>query len=538
MKQIKYSILIAGLLSIIFVSCSDWLDVPVEGRSTSGELFETGDGYRSALHGLYKNMVTDDLYGANLQFGLVDFFSNQYSLNVPTADLNSTVLIAAGKREYNNKDLRPQLDQLWLKAFNVIASANNLIQNIEGESNDKFSQGEIEKNTILGEAKAVRAFLHFDMLRLFAPAPVNDDSRVYIPYITDFPNTQAPQITVKETMGKIIADLEEARALVKTFDETPLGLSASVSGNARFYNELSYGMEGAADKSKVDEFFLGRGYRFSYWAVTALLARVYQYNGTYDPTSLDKAKAYAEEILNATFSGAQSTTYSPFKDENFAFSWDEQPEQMRDIRMVGNLIMGLYRDNEMENKLSTLEAQFPRVKQSPAQYNLCVINKNGQDIFKTTGGVDESETDIRAKRLIYEPSGSYGNPLSTKWYIKEKDTKERDRTINIFPLLRTSEMRYIIAECEARKNNFAGAYEILNTMREKRGLREYKLPVQNSFDGFVKDLVREGQREWISEGQLFYLYKRLNAGVKRDNGTVVPFTNAESVLPIPIDETR
>ena len=162
MKQIKYSILIAGLLSIMFVSCSDWLDVPVEGRSTSGELFETGDGYRSALHGLYKNMVTDDLYGANLQFGLVDFFSNQYSLNVPTADLNSTVLIAAGKREYNNKDLRPQLDQLWLKAFNVIASANNLIQNIEEESNDKFSQGEIEKNTILGEAKAVRAFLHFE----------------------------------------------------------------------------------------------------------------------------------------------------------------------------------------------------------------------------------------------------------------------------------------------------------------------------------------------------------------------------------------
>ena len=41
------------------------------------------------------------------------------------------------------------------------------------------------------------------------------------------------------------------------------------------------------------------------------------------------------------------------------------------------------------------------------------------------------------------------------------------------------------------------------------------LPTQASLDGFLKDLVREGQREWISEGQLFYLYKRLNFEVKR-----------------------
>ena len=73
-------------------------------------------------------------------------------------------------------------------------------------------------------------------------------------------------------------------------------------------------------------------------------------------------------------------------------------------------------------------------------------------------------------------------------------------------------------------------------MRERRGLTGQPLAVKSTFGDFQKDLVREAQREWISEGQLFYLYKRLGADVKRDDKTVKPFTKSESVLPIPTDE--
>ena len=100
----------------------------------------------------------------------------------------------------------------------------------------------------------------------------------------------------------------------------------------------------------------------------------------------------------------------------------------------------------------------------------------------------------RSTRLIYEPKGSYRNFLSTKWYVKERNTMERDRTVTILPLLRTSELRYIVAECMARKGDFEGAYGLLNTMREHRGLNDYKLPTQTTWGDFVKDLVREGQR--------------------------------------------
>ena len=115
---------------------------------------------------------------------------------------------------------------------------------------------------------------------------------------------------------------------------------------------------------------------------------------------------------------------------------------------------------------------------------------------------------------------------------------ERKRTLNIFPILRTSEMRFIIAETLARNNEFDKAYEILNEMRRNRGLRNGDLTTPTSLEGFLKDLVREGQREWISEGQLFYLYKRLNFNVKREDGTLAPFKKEECVVPLPIEELK
>ncbi len=536
MKGITY---MATAITIVMTltGCNEWLDVPVEGKSTSKELFEKGDGYRSVLHGLYINMAEDVLYGKNLQCGLVDFFSNQYNVNVRHEDLSSTALIAAGKRDYQNKDLRPEIDKMWMAAYKCIGAANDLIQNVGGENAGKFAQGEMEKSLILGEAKAVRAYVHLDMLRLFAPAPKDDDGGVYVPYITHFPNTLAQHMKTSEVLDAVIKDLEEARELVKPYDLSTRGNEANTSGRARFYSEFEYGTGIYANRQDLDEFFVGRGYRFSYWAITATLARAYQYKGAYDDTFYDKAKQCAEEIINSEVTVEDKKKYYPFKEERFdGFFYAERPEDARDVRMVDNLIMGVYRDNVRLGLISNMLAQYPRKKAVVAQDQLFIVNTEGQDIFKTVDNIDESARDIRCTRLLYVPDGAYKTNLSVKWYVKENDLVERDKTLSIFPLLRTSEMRYIIAETEARKSNFAAAYKIINDMREHRGLGTSPLAVKSTFGDFQKDLVREAQREWISEGQLFYLYKRLGADVKRDDKSVKPFSKAEAVLPLPTDE--
>ncbi len=530
------NILLTGaiLTTMLFSSCKKWLDVSVDGQSTSEELFEIGDGYRQALNGVYAELSTPTLYGRELQWGILDFFSNQYKIDVPETDLSSPLYLAAGKREYKHKDLLPVIDKIWLQAYKTIASANNIIKNISGEKANKFEKGKMEQDLILGEAKAVRAFIHFDMLRLFAPAPVLDDEQVYIPYVTAFPNTAAPHIKTREVLEKIIKDLEEARALVKPFDVSKLGQSAIVTGNARFYNELIFGMEGYSDKSKVDRFFLGRGYRLSYWAITALLSRVYQYNSFYIAEDLEKAKTYAEEVLNLEVADANKGKHAPFKNEDFnGFKFIDNPEQMSDIRMVSTLIFAGY--NEKEQQAAGLDGFFPREKNF-GRSNLFIVDKDGQNIFKTTEGTDEADKDIRAKRLLYTPQGAFNQSISTKWYVNKDRADNRNRTITILPLMRTTELRYILAEYYAEKGDFAQAYDIINKMREARAL-DTKLTQKSSKEEFLDDLVREAQREWISEGQLFFLYKRLDHKLIRRNGERKAFSKEESVLPIPAGES-
>lgn len=516
-------------------SCNNWLDVPVDGKFTAKELFTTGDGYRSALNSLYKNMGAPVLYGKNLQFGILDFFSNQYDMSTSYMESYSSELQAAGKRDFEEPNLRRTIDHIWLSAYKIIAAANDLAGHIEQEDNNKFAGGEAERKLIWAEAKAIRAFLHFDMLRLYAPAPVNDTRQPYIPYNVTFPETQGRRLPVKEVLDLIIKDLEEAKILAQKYDSSPEGMIGITSGDARFYNDFPHGFPNVPNpKDHIDAFFQTRGCRFNSWSITALLARVYQYYIPYDQNMTEKAKTSAKEVIELTLTGGYDSKIFPFKDEWFNFKYIDNPEMMRDIRMVSNLIMALHNEKQLE--MAMLENSFPRDRgRGLSISNLPKVNL-AQDIFKTTEGVDEFNTDMRAQRLLYQPEGMWNVKLSTKWYIKKDEQEELKRTIRLIPLIRTSELRYIIAECEAVQGNYAEAYRIVNEMRSNRML-ETPLPVKNTLEGFIKDLVREAQREWISEGQLFYLYKRLNAPVKRSETVTEPFKNEECVLPLPAKET-
>ena len=186
MKIYLQIILLFSLLSL--GSCKDWLDLQPEGQATSDELFTTGDGYRSVLAGIYQAMASKNLYGVELQFGIVDCMSRQYTWNWNYNEQGPDMYKIAREFDYYNSSLRPTIDNIWKDGFNVVANANNLIQNLDGASPDLFAGGEPERRMILGEAYACRALMHFDLLRLFAPAPVHDEGEQRVPYVEDYPN--------------------------------------------------------------------------------------------------------------------------------------------------------------------------------------------------------------------------------------------------------------------------------------------------------------------------------------------------------------
>jgi len=283
----KNIILLFTLLSFTLTSCNDWLDVTPSDTVEETELFKTGDGYRNALNGVYSNLSTNEMYAQEMTWGFLDVLAQYYYDR--KLYRKGYYYLYARKYDYDNKFVKGTLDAIWQKAYKSIANCNNLLQNIETEDASCFAGGEIEKNMIAGEALALRAFLHFDMLRLFAPAPINDDGNVYIPYCDTYPSILKAPETVNSCLEKTINDLLKAKTLIAGFDTIPEHIDWL---STRVRIEAVGGQE--SDRMPDDLFYAYRGFRMNYYAVTAILARVYSYAG-----KLENAYKEAEEVCDA-----------------------------------------------------------------------------------------------------------------------------------------------------------------------------------------------------------------------------------------------
>lgn len=527
MRIVKKIMIAVSYLSI--ASCANWLDLKPENQATGDLIFGAGDGYRSALNGIYKNMGERNLYGVELQFGIVDCMSRQYTLTKNSGGNGGVEekYVAAREFDFQNNTIITPIETIWKAGFNVIANANNIIQNIKDEPESKFSKGEMERSLIMGEAYACRALMHFDLLRLFAPAIVNDDNRNYVPYVDKYPNIQADGIPVKEFINKVIADLKLALELTRDFDMSTFGQGGSSSGNARFKNDFDYGWGNDDLPGYQEDFFKGRGYRLSYYAITALLARVYQYAGM-----RDEAFEAAKTVLEFKAVAYDNSSHDMFSREDFGgFQWETNPEYYRDLKATASLIFGVHNGKAYDS--NSLGSFFMKRTDGMNAGNWLTFDLSGQKIFVNSANIDENATDIRSTKLVFMADN--WKPISGKWYPSD-DKKLRDDNLTIMPIIRATEMRYIMAEEYALRGQFTEAYDIINKIRQNRGL-ETPLETKGTYSDFEIDLVGDARREWMSEGQLLYLYKRLNFKVDLGNGITRPLLRGESMLPIPLNQT-
>ena len=104
---------------------------------------------------------------------------------------------------------------------------------------------------------------------------------------------------------------------------------------------------------------------------------------------------------------------------------------------------------------------------------------------------------------------------------------------NIIPVLRFPESYYIAAESIFDKDP-ARAIEIFNSAVDARNNQALELTAGISKEAFIDALVSEYRREFIAEGYLVYVYKRLNLPI-RINGTTVDH-NQRLVMPLPDNE--
>jgi hypothetical protein len=239
--------LIGAILCLSYSACKKFVEVaPPSTELIAATVFTNDEKATAALVSIYSRIME----------GVSGFASGGSQSYTELGGLSSDELInysvAASREEFYTNALSPSnptLTAVWNQTYQYIFQANAVLEGLSASSG--VTPG--TKKQLEGEAKFIRAFLHFYLLNYWGN----------IPYVTSTDyrtNALLPRLGSTEVYQKIITDLTQAENLLT---------ETYVSGSERV--------------------------RPNKWTAAAFLARVYLYDQQWD-----KAASEASLVINAT----------------------------------------------------------------------------------------------------------------------------------------------------------------------------------------------------------------------------------------------
>lgn len=475
-------IIYIGLFCLFVTSCNKWLTIEPTDQISEGELYSNADGYHNQINGVYRALGSASLYGRELTWGIVDVLGQSYYLSTNNIHTDMNAHFYASSYNYKNIYVVPSIARFWEDMYNAIANCNDIIDHAEKADTMMFFNKGAERDLILGEAYALRAMLHLDILRLFAPAPIKNSSEKLIPYVTVFPTRIPVPMDTKEVMKNIIADLEKGEQLTAGYDVSNQGIILTTSYRLESYNS-----------NNNQRFTSNRGYRLNHYAIKALIARACMYAG--DQTNKEKALKYAEELI----------LLNKFK---FTSSYNFG---MGNIKLYDDVIFALH-----SNKLNDIYSYINK------------DNELGLTIISFSDVFGNDTKDLRSQQWFYDES--YRRYLPLKILHRDGSGGKEVYNNRMLPMLRISEMYYIAAECLFESNK-EKAVSYLKAVKTGRSANSNISDVQNQ-SAFNQLILDDARREFMCEGQIFFFYKRLNLPIRIENNKE-KILDQEFVLPIP-----
>ena len=472
--------------AVLSQSCTSWLDITPEAQVNDKKIFSTPQGVKDVLNGIYITASGEKLYANNLLFGFTDVLAQYYAIPDETHEFAQLA-----KYQYKDVNISPKIDEMWLELYFCIANCNILLERLE-EVGPDFFEDERTYYILHGEARALRAFFHFDLLRLFAPSYKADPGYTAIPYITKYSNKVSPQKTVSEVIDSVIVDLKAAVTDLEGRDPIFDPLYQATTGS-----DMYMWTQPMPDRN---EFLSYRGFRLNYYAVNALLARVYAYK-------LDKKQAYdyAKIVLES----------GVFK---FTDYWKITSDiQYRNRILRPEIVFGF----NVPRMTKVFEPYSPSYSSSKKWLTI----KNSEQMF------EGSANDYRLNYLMeHEILAAFDRPSCIKFVKPENaDEMTEEEMGRIAPMIRISEMYYYVCEY-LMDSDLNGAKTELQKLRNARNAKEAL--IANSPAELEDVIVNDARREFMCEGQLFYFYKRLGRKVVDESGNYT-MTEKDFVLPLP-----
>ena len=450
-------LLIYIVLTIVpfMTSCDAWLDVKPYDKMSEGDLLSTESGFIKLLNGIYIELNSDMLYGGALSVEMVEIMGGAYAIGTDNSVWGNYADLASYK--FGTEYWRARLNETWNKAYSLILNCNLLLENLEG-AGVRFS-GDNYK-IIKGEALALRAMLHFDMLRLFGPVYSRNPQMPAIPYYKKYSVTPNALLTASEVAAEILKDLTEARILLAN---DPVRTSGTM-------------MEAPSDGSS--KFMYYRNLRLNYYAVAALLARASLYFG-----DKESAYMYSTEVIN------EGGKVFPFVDKSLVIGSPDDPDRVFSSEVIFAL---------SHSQRNTIFKGYFDPSRIP-NYVFRMDNDLMSNIVFGGGSATGGNQDDYRYRVNWVATGA------NRYFYKYSDMKDYGNIRNtMLPLIRLGEMYLIAAESCAEDPASGTAY--VNKLRSARGV--------GNLQSLTADQLRyEYIRELYGEGQLFFMYKRMYSPV-------------------------
>lgn len=482
-KYISSAALVACLA--VMVSCKKYLDVTPKTESPQNVLFNSQQGFKDALSGVYIQMRAPSAYGAALSFGTVDRLIMNWDVVTNTTEQR------IGLYQFQDEGVQTAFRTIYNQLYYSIANLNALLSKIDQQKKVFTTTGLYEM--IKGEALALRAYLHLDILRLYGPVPEAVDPAIQLSYVTKLSAETHPVMDFNAYKTLLFADLTEAENLLKNIDPVLQYTITELSNPAP-----------TAVFNPEDTYMAYRHLRLNYFAVKALQARTHLWF-----KEKEQAYAAAKVVVDAQNQNASTKFRLGTAADMTATNYVLTPEH----------VFGLY-DFDMANSfLNNFNSGLYKKGANNATINPQLYGSTGTDI---------REANLWQQVTLANQSNAY---ILRKYRINTTGSTAITTVATDYrqiPLLRLSEMYLILCETAPA----ADAQTYWATFRQSRNIPVTTLPTDEVLKRL--EIIKEYRKEFYGEGQAFYAYKRINAPKAN-----VLFTPAAAtinyVVPVPVD---
>lgn len=456
-------------------SCKKWLEVEPVTQITQEKLFTSEKGYFDALTGLYVKLRQN--YNPNGFFvaGDIEYMGNVYNV-IPQSNAQYI-----NSHDYTSTFADASLGGAFLNQYNSISATNTLLEGI-----DQYGKADIlsekARKIVQGEALAMRAFLHFDLIRLWGPIPKNVDSKAYLPYAKSVQIRPLAYYTYDEYMTNLLADLDTAESLLLEIDPILKYTNSELNSSSNAIGEY----KGQA--------YFWRQNRLNYYAVLALKARVYAWMG-----NQEKAVFYSKAVIDAR-NGSNTAKF------RLGIASDLTA---KDYSLFSEHIFGLY--------IQLYDDQI-------------AFNSRFSPYFQLVGEIAElypDAGDFRKNNFYNNLNYGVNQNVNTSSKYAEMRFSTSPGKFSV-PIIRLAEMYLIISEFSPLEQ--ANSYYL--TFQQSRGIKNY---VTLTDENRTEVVIKEYYREFFSEGQIFFANKRLKRTQFRWTDKLIG--ELQYVPPLPVGET-